>query len=101
MTLAIILAAIGCLISMTTLYLRVQGRIRCSTANGLWTLANVIGVAAFALAGQYVYEVVNAAIAGWCAYDWWNSGGGAGTRRRLKSWSRRFRPTRRTTPSHT
>lgn len=101
MTLALILAAISCLLSMVTLYLRSEGRITHTTACGLWTIANVGSVAAFAVAGQYVYECANAAMAGWCAYDWWNSGGGDGTRRRLRSWARRFRAVRRTAPSHT
>jgi hypothetical protein len=100
MTLAIILAAIACLLSMTTLYVRSEGRIQSVTANGLWTLASVISVAAFAVAGMYAYEFINAAIAGWCAYDWWNSGGGGGTRRRFTSWARRFRAVRRTAPSN-
>ncbi|MFF9901205.1 hypothetical protein [Streptomyces longispororuber] len=33
------------------------------------------------------------------AWRWWNSGGGGGTRRRLKSWARRFQGTRCTAPS--
>lgn len=30
------------------------------------------------------------------AWKWWNSGGGDGTRRRLRSWASRFQGTRRT-----
>lgn len=30
---------------------------------------------------------------------WWNSGGGDGTRRRLRKWARQFQGTRRTAPA--
>jgi hypothetical protein len=100
MTLAIILAAIGCLISSVTRYLRAQGRLASTTADALWALACLLTAVAFHLAGARYLEAVAAAASGWFAYAWWHGGGGAGSRRRFKSLARRFRPARRTAPSH-
>ncbi|MFF1574828.1 hypothetical protein ACFVWR_18975 [Leifsonia sp. NPDC058292] len=43
-------------------------------------------------------QAVAAAVNAWL---WWHSGGGDGTKRRLKSWASRFQGIRRTAPSHT
>jgi uncharacterized membrane protein len=61
----------------------------------------------------YAVAGVLAAIAGWAStvyviaagealfvWLWWHSGGGDGTRRRFRSWARRFQGVRRTAPSH-
>lgn len=65
------------------------------------------GWAAVLLAGGFVVSFAvgwtglmyaHAGVAAWCAWVWWNGGGGDGTRRRLKRWAGRFQGVRRTAP---
>lgn len=62
-----------------------------ATANGFYLTADV-------LARDRFWAAVNGGAAVWAAWAWWHSGGGDGTRRRLKAWARRFRGVRRTAP---
>nr|WSZ21190.1 hypothetical protein OH837_48965 [Streptomyces canus] len=101
MTLAYVLAAIACLLSMTALYLMADGRMSWTTACALWMLAGLVTTIAFAVVRVPVFVAAGAAMTGWYALEWRSSGGGDGTRRRLRSFGRRFRAARRTAPSHT
>jgi hypothetical protein len=62
-------------------------------------LSAVAGMAC-AVHGWTLLMYAHAAVAVLHAWSWWNGGGGDGTRRRLKSWARRFHGVRRTAPSH-
>lgn len=42
---------------------------------------------------------VDAAVAGFNVYWWWTKGGGDDTKKRLRRWTRKFVPARRTAPS--
>jgi hypothetical protein len=63
----------------------------CALTNALNLIACVIadqtGAAGF-LAGALALSL----------WSWWNAGGGDGTKRRLRSWGRKFRGVRRTAP---
>ncbi|MEZ7005010.1 hypothetical protein [Streptomyces sp. AD55] len=43
--------------------------------------------------------LLNAASGAWCAWDWWNRGGGDGPRRLFRRLTRRFQGIRRTAPT--
>lgn len=43
--------------------------------------------------------LVDGALTTYNAWCWWNSGGGDGTKRRLKQWAAKFRGVRRTAPA--
>jgi hypothetical protein len=66
--------------------------------NGLLAISNTLMGVSNALMGHTAWLCVNAAAAAMSAWGWWHSGGGDGTRRRLKSWARRFQGVRRTAP---
>ncbi|MEV6165736.1 hypothetical protein AB0L71_28250 [Streptomyces sp. NPDC052052] len=66
---------------------------------GLLAVSQVLVGASGFLTGNTVAASISAAAAGFFAWKWWNGGGGDGTRRRLRSWARRFRGVRRTAPA--
>ena len=76
----------------------ILGRISQTTANAVWAVANFLAGIAFVLNSEPFWACWCAGIAAWCAHGWWTGGGGDGTRRRLKSWARRFQGIRRTAP---
>ncbi|MEV0016625.1 hypothetical protein [Streptomyces tendae] len=51
------------------------------------------------LRDEQLWAAVDAAVAAWVLWQWWNNGGGDNTRRRLRRWSRRFQGVRRTAPA--
>lgn len=46
-----------------------------------------------------VRALLDGAFTTYNAWKWWNSGGGDGTKRRLKRWASRFQGVRRTAPA--
>lgn len=68
------------------------------TVSGWFAMANGLFVVANALAGDRLMGCVSAALCAYSAWSWWRSGGGDGTKRRLKSWARKFRGVRRAAP---
>jgi hypothetical protein len=86
------------LIACSTLALFTH-RITLRTYQGLLAIANTLLAAGWAHRGDPLIAGVHAALAAIQAWLWWNSGGGNGTRRRLKTLKRRFIGTRRT-PAH-
>lgn len=66
--------------------------------NGWFAVANVLLMAAHALAHQRIPAGAHAALLAGALWLWWRKGGGDGTKRRLKSLARRFRGVRRTAP---
>lgn len=50
------------------------------------------------LKGNAFWAALDAGLMAWFLWAWWNSGGGDGTRRRLRRWARRFQGVRRTAP---
>ncbi len=87
----------ACLITLVNLLL-LSGRISNKTASGWMALLATGGGIGSALAGWTSNVYLHAVFAAWMAWAWWHSGGGDGTRRRLKSWARRFQGVRRTAP---
>jgi hypothetical protein len=76
------------------------GRLSRVHSTGLLVIANTLFGVGNAMSGESLWVCVNAAAAALSAWSWWNSGGGDGTKRRLKQWGRRFQGVRRTAPSH-
>jgi hypothetical protein len=88
-------------ILVITLVALMTRRISSATASGLLALGNY----GLCLAGFITENTVAASIAGagatYFAWDWWNDGGGDGTKRRLRALRDRFRGVRRTAPAGT
>ncbi|MGW2725645.1 hypothetical protein [Streptomyces sp. NPDC001492] len=93
-----ILSNLGLALGVATLFGLQAGRIRPTTADLLWAVANFMTGIAAVLDDVLWLACGCAAVTAWCAYDWWHKGGGDGTRRRLKRWARRFQGVRRTAP---
>ena len=85
------------LITLVNLLL-LAGRISRKTASGWMTVLCTGGGIGCAIAGWTSNVYLHAALGAWSAWSWWHGGGGDGTRRRLKSWARRFQGVRRTAP---
>jgi len=66
--------------------------------NGWMAIANGSNAAFNALNGERLTACAASAVCAYAAWKWWKSGGGDGTKRRLKSWARKFRGVRRTAP---
>lgn len=86
---------VGALLIGLTGFFRGWGS-RC--VNGWLAICNGSNAAANALAGQRLAACFAAAVCAFAAWAWWKSGGGDGTKRRLRSWARKFRGVRRTAP---
>ncbi|MEL3944836.1 hypothetical protein [Streptomyces sp. LNU-CPARS28] len=63
-----------------------------AVANALYAVENI-------REGDHLWAVFDTAVCAYFAWCWWHGGGGDGTRRRLRSWARRFRGVRRTAPA--
>jgi hypothetical protein len=66
--------------------------------NGWLAIANGSNAAFNALNGDRAMACFASAVCAYAAWMWWKFGGGDGTKRRLKSWARKFRGVRRTAP---
>lgn len=64
-----------------------------------WSAVLVAGGAVVSFANGWTgLMYLHAGVAAWCAWDWWNNGGGDGPQRRLKRWAAGFQGVRRTAP---
>jgi hypothetical protein len=63
-----------------------------AAANALVLLGNVIH-------GSTTLASISAAVMALSLWQWWNSGGGDDTKRRLRKWARKFQGVRRTAPA--
>jgi hypothetical protein len=88
----------GNMITWSALLASFLGRISHPQASGIIALGSIPFVAAFALDGATAVASAFAALGALNAWGWWHGGGGDGTRRRLRSWARRFQGVRRTAP---
>jgi hypothetical protein len=66
--------------------------------NGWFAVANALLLVSRALDDYRLAACMHAALGAGAAWLWWHDGGGDGTKRRLKSWARKFRGVRRTAP---
>jgi hypothetical protein len=94
------LITIGNFVIWPTVLASFFGRISPPQASGIVALGNAPIIAAFALDGSESVASAFAGLAALNAWGWWHGGGSDGTRRRLRSWKRRFQGVRRTAPSH-
>lgn len=94
----IVLTTFGNLVIWPAVIASFTGRISWYRASGIVALGSVPVIAAYALDGQTAVASFFAAMGALNAWIWWKGGGGDGTRRRLKSWARRFQGVRRTAP---
>lgn len=94
------LLAIGNAVIWSALLASAFGRISTPQASGIIALGCIPFIIGFALDGATSVASSFAALGALNAWGWWHGGGGDGTRRRLKSWARRFQGVRRTAPSH-
>jgi hypothetical protein len=93
-----LIIAYAVLIALNNL-LWLSGRISHKTATGwMAVLATGAGIGS-AIAGWTSNVYLHAVGAAWMAWLWWHGGGGDDTKRRLKSWGRRFEGVRRTAPA--
>jgi hypothetical protein len=93
-----LVAHYGLLITMLSL-LWMASRITTRQYTGAMTVLYAAASVGCAIAGWTSVLYLSIAGAAWFAWMWWNSGCGDDTKRRLKSWSRRFQGVRRTAPA--
>lgn len=94
---ALIAAAIGILLASLAAFL--LGRIDWRTVHGGSAAANALVLLGNVIDGSTTLASFSAALMALSLWQWWNGGGGDGTKRRLRSWARQFRPVRRTAPA--
>lgn len=92
-----LIAAFGCAIVALSL-LMLAGRITTRRYAGWMTIAYAASAVLCAVNGWTSTLYLTAGGTALFAWLWWHSGGGDGTRRRIKSWARRFHGVRRTAP---
>ncbi|MGC5239035.1 hypothetical protein ACPXCH_04555 [Streptomyces albogriseolus] len=93
-----VLSIAGMLALVAAIVLFACGRASRPTWCALLTLSNGLSLCSMLLLGNSVIAALNSATLALTLWLWWNSGGGDGTRRRLRSWRRRFEGVRRTAP---
>ena len=89
---------VGNIIVWSALLACFLGRLSRPQCSGIVALGCIPFVVGFALDGATSVASAFAALGAINAWGWWHGGGGDGTRRRLKSWARRFQGVRRTAP---
>jgi hypothetical protein len=92
-----LVTAFGCLV-VGMILLLLAGRITQRQFAGWMTIGYIAAGVLSAVNGWTSTLYMTAAGAALFGWLWWHSGGGDGTRRRLKSWARRFEGVRRTAP---
>ena len=95
-----LVAIYGCILTTLT-FLCLSGRITVRKYAGWMAVTYAAAGVLCAVAGWTTVLYMQAGGAALFAWLWWNSGGGDGTRRRLKSWASRFQGVRRTAPQGT
>lgn len=93
-----LVVAYVCLMGALSL-LWLSQRITVKRYTGWMTVMYASGAVLCAVIRWHQVMYMNVAGAAWFGWLWWHSGGGDGTRRRLKSWAGRFQGIRRTAPS--
>jgi CHASE2 domain-containing sensor protein len=78
---------------------RAAGLIGSRTLHGLMAIANAVNLIAAILTGRTGLASYLAGAFALSVWMWWNSGGGDGTKRRLRSLDRKFQGVRRTAPA--
>jgi len=76
----------------------VTGRISVVLHNGLMAAVNALCTLVSVYLDWTLTSFMAAASTAMYGWLWWKGGGGDGTRRRLRSWARRFQGVRRTAP---
>jgi hypothetical protein len=66
---------------------------------GCFALGNGLCLVSDVMDANQFTATLSGAICAYCAWGWWNSGGGNGTKRRLRALRRRFQGVRRTAPA--
>jgi hypothetical protein len=98
MIVAYILTLLGSGTSILSIFFQHFGLLGRAASNALVALGwTIFGTGAY-LSRTYLWVDISAAMTAWALYEWWKHGGGDGTRKRLRSWGRRFTPVRRTAP---
>jgi general stress protein CsbA len=91
--------AVTCTCLIVMMQLLVQfGRMTSKQYNGWTAVLAAVCCAVSAMVGWTSNVYLTAGVAAWCAWLWWNDGGGDDTKRRLKRWAGRFQGVRRTAP---
>lgn len=98
--LAIAANLVGC-VNIALSVIAADRGMRATPYYGIAALSTAAASVFMALADMRLWSYVAAATAAVNAYQWWRSGGGDGTRRRLKQWAGRFHGVRRTAPNPT
>ncbi|MGW0948491.1 hypothetical protein ACWD4O_38875 [Streptomyces sp. NPDC002623] len=93
----LLVAAYGVLMAVTTL-LGLTQRIPVRQYAATMAILNALAGVLSAVSGWTSNVYIMAAATALFAWLWWHSGGGDGTRRRLRSWAGRFQGVRRTAP---
>lgn len=76
----------------------ITGRMTPTRHNAVSAVLHAVFTVFCAVQDWHVASSIGAASTALSAWSWWHGGGGDGTRRRLKSWARRFQGVRRTAP---
>lgn len=74
------------------------GRMPPTRYNAIAAVLHAVFTIFCAVQDWHVAASIGASSTALSAWLWWHGGGGDGTRRRLKSWARRFQGVRRTAP---
>jgi hypothetical protein len=93
------LALAGWCLFAGTLTFFATGRISQRTFYALTAVSN--GVEVICSVARHLHGAAGfeAALAAMCMWLWWQDGGGDDTKRRLRSWARKFHGVRRTAPA--
>ena len=79
-------------------FLFLAGRITAVQYSGVMAILSAASTVVCAVAGWTGAGSFSAAATALHTWNWWHGGGGDGTKRRLRSWARRFQGVRRTAP---
>lgn len=95
---ATIFAVSYALLNSVMLILADRKRITSQQYNAYGAISSTVMGVVGAFLGWTVVVYIAAVAAALSAWSWWNGGGGDDTKRRLRSWARRFQGVRRTAP---
>jgi hypothetical protein len=96
-TLALTAAGFAVLAANLTAFL--LGRTGWRTLHGGNAAANALVLLGNVIHGSTTLASISAAVMALSLWQWWNSGGGDDTKRRLRKWARKFQGVRRTAPA--
>jgi hypothetical protein len=75
------------------------GKISDRSLYGWFAVGNGLNLTACVSFGWYSAGSISAAASALSAWMWWHSGGGDGTKRRMRQWAAKFQGVRRTAPA--